>query len=439
MAASCKGGLLMVVLSKCAHLTIAERQIIETGIRNGSTKKSIADTIGKDKSTVGKEIKLHKYLKCKSKYPIDCALFQKCKNRDTFDCTKECPGYKQFECKRRDRSPGACNGCSSYGRCHYDKYFYSADVAEHEYKDQLVNSRTGVNATVNEIRELGLIIKPLLEQGQSPYVILQNHPEIELSEKTLYNYIENGVFHDAGVPINCLDLKMQVRRKMSKKKKTEYSPRQDKSYLKGRTKDEFEAFMEEYPNASVVEMDTVYNDVSSGPFIQTFKFLKYDLLFCVLHPVKDTEHMRQGILLLESVLGKEIFSREVMVLKTDRGSEFTLGDETELREDGSRRTRIFFCDPMASWQKGSLENIHELLRQICPKNCDLFALGLDSQLKANRISSHINSYPKEKLTGKTSFQLLEFFSPDMAQKLYDYGLFPISPDHVTLKPFILKD
>ena len=149
--------------------------------------------------------------------------------------------------------------------------------------------------------------------------------------------------------------------------------------------------------------------------------------------------MIQGILLLESVLGKEIFSREVMVLKTDRGSEFTLGDETELREDGSRRTRIFYCDPMASWQKGSLENIHELLRQICPKNCDLFALGLDSQFKANRISSHINSYPKKKLNGKTSFQLLEFFSPDMAQKLYDYGLFPISPDHVTLKPPILRD
>ena len=94
---------------------------------------------------------------------------------------------------------------------------------------------------------------------------------------------------------------------------------------------------------------------------------------------------------------------------------------------------------MASWQKGSLENIHEMLRQICPKNCDLYALGLDSQSKADRISSHINSYPKEKLNGKTSFQLLEFFSPDMAQKLYDYGLIPISPDHVTLKPYILKD
>ncbi len=429
----------MAAISKNAHLTIAERQIIETGIRNGSTKKAIADIIGKDKSTVGKEIKLHIQLKCKCSYTIDCALFQKCKDKKTIHCSIKCESYTQFTCKRRDRSPGACNGCDKYRSCHYDKYIYSADIAEHEYKEQLVNSRTGVNATVNEIRELGLKLKPLLEQGQSPYVILQNHPEIDLCEKTLYNYIENGVFHDAGVPINCLDLKMQVRRKITKKKQTEYSPRQDKSYLKGRTKDALKSFMELTPNASVVEMDTVYNDVSNGPFIQTFKFLKYDLLFCVLHPLKDAEHMRKGILLLESILGEEIFNREVMVIITDRGSEFALGDEIELRDDGSRRTRIFYCDPMASWQKGSLENIHEMLRQICPKNCDLYALGLDSQSKADRISSHINSYPKEKLNGKTSFQLLEFFSPDMAQKLYDYGLIPISPDHVTLKPYILKD
>ncbi|MCR4950528.1 MAG: helix-turn-helix domain-containing protein [Solobacterium sp.] len=429
----------MAASNKNSHLTAAERQIIETGIRNGSTKKSIADTIGKDKSTVGKEIKLHRYLKDTFSYPIDCALFRKCKHKNDYHCTKECENYKQFECKRRDRSPGACNGCSSYSRCHYDKYFYSAAIAEKEYKEQLVNSRIGVNATVNEIRELGLKIKPLLEKGQSPYVILQNHPEINLCEKTIYNYIEDGVFHDAGVPISCLDLKTQVRRKVTKKKMTEYSPRQDKSYLRGRTRPEYEAYMDENPYASVVETDTVYNDVSNGPFIQTFKFLKYDLLFCIFHLLKDSEHMRKGILLLESILGEEIFSREVMVLKMDRGSEFTLGDEIELRENGSRRTRIFYCDPMASWQKGSLENIHELLRQICPKNCDLYSLGLNSQLKADRISSNINSYPKEKLNGRTSFQLLEFFSPDMAQKLYDYGLSPIKPDHVTLKPYILKD
>ena len=36
------------------HLTLEERRIILTGITNGSTKTAIAQTIGKDKSTIGK-------------------------------------------------------------------------------------------------------------------------------------------------------------------------------------------------------------------------------------------------------------------------------------------------------------------------------------------------------------------------------------------------
>ena len=43
-----------------SHLTLEERRIILTGIINGSTKTAIAQTIGKDKSTVGKEIRLRR-------------------------------------------------------------------------------------------------------------------------------------------------------------------------------------------------------------------------------------------------------------------------------------------------------------------------------------------------------------------------------------------
>ena len=424
--------------NKYFHLTLAERQIIETGISHGSTKAAIAKTLGKDKSTIGKEIKLHRVKSFSISYPLDCSLFPKCKNRNTFLCNPQCPSYIQFTCKRRDRSPGACNGCEKYSRCHYDKYRYSASQADSEYRDSLVSTRLGINATLSQIKELGLLIQPLLKQGQSVYAILQNHPEINLTEKTLYHYIEEGVFQNAGVSITCMDLKRQVRRKLTKKKSIEYSPRKDRSYLKGRTHKEYTEFKEMNPDASVVEMDTVYNDGSNGPFLQTFKFMKYDFLFCVYHQQKTSQTMLEGILLLESILGEQIFNEEVMVLKTDRGSEFILAEQTEIRNDGTRRTRLFYCDPMASWQKGSLENIHILIRDICPKETDLYALGLDSQEKANRISSHINSYSKKKLNNKTSFSVLKFFNKEMADKLIDQGLTEIPPDQVILKPYLLK-
>ena len=424
--------------NKYLHLTLAERQVIETGISHGSTKAAIAETLGKNKSTIGKEIKLHRVKSASARYPLDCSLFPKCKDKNTFLCNLQCPSYIPFTCKRRDRSPGACNGCEKYSRCHYDKYKYIASQADGEYRDTLVNTRLGVNATLSQIKELGLLIKPLLAQGQSVYAILQNHPEINLTEKTLYHYIEDGVFQNAGVPITCMDLKRQVRRKLTKKKSIEYSPRKDRSYLKGRTHKEYTEFKEMNPDASVVEMDTVYNDGSNGPFLQTFKFMKYDFLFCVYHQQKTSQDMLEGILYLESILGEQMFNEEVMVLKTDRGSEFILAEQAEIRNDGTRRTRLFYCDPMASWQKGSLENIHLLIRDICPKETDLYALGLDSQEKANRISSRINSYSKKKLNNKTSFSVLKFFNKEMADKLIDQGLTEIPPDQVILKPYLLK-
>ena len=60
------------------------------------------------------------------------------------------------------------------------------------------------------------LIAPLLRQGLSPYQILAIHPELNISEKTLYNYIESGVFREiAG--ITSLDLRRQVSRKLPKK------------------------------------------------------------------------------------------------------------------------------------------------------------------------------------------------------------------------------
>lgn len=265
--------------NKNVHLALEERQHIEISINNGAIKKSIADTHGKDKPTIGKEIKLRRSLNFRCKHPIDCISYQKYKQKNT---------------------GGAVNSVI------------------------ITNLSHAPEETAHPVR------------------------------------------------------------------------------------------------ATIAEMDTDCNN-SNVPFIQTFKFLKYDLLLCVYHTVKATKSMRNEIFYLEENPGTEIFSREVMVLLTDRSAECTFSDEAELRNDGTRRTRTLFCDSMSSWQKSSLENVHILLRDICPKEVNLYNLRLIYREKADRCSSHINSYPKKKLNGKSSFQLLEFLSPDMAQKLYSPG------------------
>ncbi len=146
-------------------------------------------------------------------------------------------------------------------------------------------------------------------------------------------------------------------------------------------------------------MDTVNNDGTKGPFIQTFKFLKYGFLFAVYHEEKTARAMCEGVALLEQLLGDELFSKEAEVVLTDRGSEFSNADGMECRTDGTRRTHIYYCDPMQSAQKGSLENNHIELRYIIPKKTDLRALELKEQDDLNKVLSHINSTAKEKLNG----------------------------------------
>ena len=108
----------MASSNKNLHITLDERKIIETGIHNGSTKTAIAKTIGKDKSTVGREIDIHRYRSYKCSLPLECNNYKHC--RLGRHCRPSCSGFVPFSCYRRDHSPGACNGCAKVSSCHFD-------------------------------------------------------------------------------------------------------------------------------------------------------------------------------------------------------------------------------------------------------------------------------------------------------------------------------
>ena len=344
--------------------------------------------------------------------------------------------YNPFHCSRRDRSPGACNGCSNWSHCRFDKYQYCPEDAQMDYRSTLVNSRQGVNLTVPEAKAMADIIGPLLRQGQSPYQIVTDHPELGISEKTLYNYIEGDVFHEiAGITV--MDLRRQVSRKISKKKSTGYKKREDRRYLQGRTYKEYKQYIAKYPNVFVTQMGTLYNDETNRPFLQTFKFVGADLFFN-LSGNQNSSFYEKGVDLLEQILGKEVFRKYVNVLLTDRGSEFTAADAIETSANGTRRTRVFYCDPMQSGQKGSLENKHIELRYILPKRTDLRNLGLVDQSTLNLVLSHVDSSPVEKLGGKSPLDVADFMYHDLYEKLTTFGLQKIEKDKVILKPYLLK-
>ncbi len=421
-------------VNKNKALTLEERRVIEIGIRNGSTKADIARTLGKDKSTIGKEIKLHRALSHKCSLARECSAYKGCCHGR--QCTADCPDFRAFTCSRRDRSPGACNGCSKHSRCRFDKYIYSAATADKEYRSTLVDARAGVNLTVKEAKEIAAVVAPLIKQGLSPYQIVATHPELGICEKTLYNYIEWQVFSVAG--IQDIDLRRKTSRRLPKKAAKTYKKREDRAFLKGRLYSDCQDYLLSNPLAHVLEMDTVYNDGSNGPFLQTFKFIGLGILFAFFQEEKTAQSMADGLDKLDSLLGHSLFNTYAEVRLTDRGSEFTAADQFEIRKDGTRRTRVFYCDPMQGGQKGSLEVNHELLRYILPKGTDLRGLGLIGQEPLNLALSHVNSAPVESLHGKSPVEYTRFLSPELWERLEAGGLQDIPKDEIILKPYLLK-
>ena len=148
--------------------------------------------------------------------------------------------------------------------------------------------------------------------------------------------------------------------------------------------------------------------------------------------------MADGVSSLERLLGRELFEKYVHVLLTDRGSEFTDADAMETAPDGSRRTRVFYCDPMQSGQKGSLENNHVLLRYILPKGTDLRGIGLTGQTALNLALSHVNSAPVEKFSGRSPLELADFMYHDLYEKLEAFGIRQIEKQNIILKPYLWK-
>lgn len=409
------------------QLSLSQRIKIENMLNQRCRKYEIAKEIGKNQSTIAREINKHKILKSynplKHDNTYNCKYFINCKV-----CTGKCRIYQPIPCKDRDRNIGACNNCPNIKSCTLDKYFYRAEEAQKDYEYTLRDSRQGVNLNTSELIELAHIICPLIKKGQSIYTILNNHPEIKLCEKTIYNYIEMGLFKDWDV--TNLTLKRKVKRKISKKK---LRKRKEPADYEGRTYTDYLEYKIQNPNIPTTEMDTVYN-YQSGPYIQTFIFENTSFMIGILHENKTADSMSESLNRFQDKLSDKEYKSLFSLLLTDRGTEFAKPQQFEINMNtGEIRSKIFYCDPQQSSQKPHVENNHNFIREILPNGQDWNHL---TQGKINLMFSHINSTPRESLGDKTPYEIFTFiYGKNLATKL---NIQKIEKDEVCTTPRLLK-
>lgn len=414
--------------NKNSQLSLSQRITIEGMITQRKRKHEIANALNKSPSTITREIKRHikiKYQNIHSRENLfNCRFFSNCKI-----CTEQCNIFMPITCSDRDRNIGACNNCSKLKTCKLDKYFYDAKRAQNQYEYTLTDSRQGVNLSSTELIELAHIICPLIKNGQSIYTILNNHPEITQCEKTIYSYIELGLFRDWGVTNSTL--KRKTTRKVSKKDKLK--KRKEPANYEGRSYTDYLEYKTKYPNIPTTEMDTVYNN-QNGPYIQTFIFENTSFMIGILHKKKDVYSMSSSLNNFQEILSDGDFKRLFPLLLIDRGSEFMRPEPFEINlETGELRSAIFYCDPQQSSQKPHVENNHNMIRNILPNGQSWNQL---TQEKVNLMFSHINSTARENLGGKTPYEIFTFiYSKETASKL---GIQEIKKDEVILQPHLLK-
>lgn len=330
------------------HLSWTDRLKIEQMLKDGRHYQDIADEIGVHLRTIYNEVKRGRYIHTNS------------------DLTEE------------ER--------------------YSPDIAEMAYREHL--AAKGPDLKIGKDHDLAQYIeKKIGEEGYSPAAVLgeikESGLEFETSicETTLYSYIEKGVF----LTITNADLPEK-----SKKKRPYKHVRKAARPAAGES---IENRPEEINRRETVghwEMDCVEGKKKTKKtlLVLTERKSRKEIII----PMRDqtSKSVVRALDSIERKYGAQFYSI-FQTITVDNGSEFAdcEGIEKSCRRKGNR-TKVYYCHPYSSYERGSNENLNKMIRRFFPKGTD-FRQVTTKAIK--KVEEWINNYPREIHGFKTADQV----------------------------------
>lgn len=305
--------------------------------------------------------------------------------------------------------------------------FYHAEEAYLRCQEHISDCRSGILSNELELKRINAIITLLIRNAQSIHQIYESNRDVLMcSEKTLYNYIDACLFD-----VRNIDLPRKVKYR-PRYKKPEFKV--DRSCRNGRTYKDFQKFMEDHPDANVVQMDTVCG-VQGGKVLLTIHFVNTSLMLAFIREANTSLSVTDIWDKIFKTVGRGNFERLFPVILTDNGSGFSNPKAIEFGSDekSRRRTYVFYCDPSSPYQKGAIEVNHELIRRIVPKGS---SFDNYKQEDIFLMMDHINSYKRKKLNNRRPYDTFSFYyGEDILQRL---GCRPVAAENIILKPRLLK-
>ena len=373
-------------MTKYKHLTLSDRNDIQLGLERGETFKAIGQLILKDPTTVSKEVKRNKQIRDSTSNNLPCPLL--------------------------DKAPFVCNGCSKKRQnCGYQKIFYLAKQAQKQYEQTLVEAREGTPLNSQTFWDMDKVISDGVKKGQHIYHILKTH-NLNVSSSTVYRHIRKGY-----LAIAPIDLARAVKFKERRKSNLPSIPKEAK---KGRSYEDFQNYLALNQLNSWLEMDTVMGRMG-GKVLLTFNLSFCNFIFARLLENKTALEVTKHLYDIKNTLheaDKDFFQLFPVIL-TDNGGEFARVDDIEMDVRGE--SKLFFCDPNRSDQKGRIEKNHTLIHDILPKGTSFDNL---TQEDINLVCSHVNSVKRVALNGKSAYELFAFTYGEEIPKLLGISKIP---------------
>ncbi len=400
-------------MANYCHLSYEDRKNIEDGLNENKSINQISKEINRSHSSILREIDRNK------KYSEPSAWNNyKINHSDLV-----------LSCERLKHSPYVCNGCKSRSGCRKVRWTYYAREADNSYKEVKSEARKGINLTAEEIYKINSILTPLIKKGQTINHLYINHPDIlDFSKPSFYNYVNNGVFEFS--PLDFPRIVKYKKRKNSKNRRT----RKEREILINRKYDDFQKFISNHPDFNIVEMDTVEGLKDENDCFLTLLWRKTKFMLIFKLESQTSEEVSRIFNILQTLIPYDDYKRLFEVILTDNGHEFfdVLNIEC-MHSTGEQVTKLFFCDPHMSCQKGMIEKNHEFIRYILPKGSSFKNI---TQEDCDLFMNNINSLCRDSLNGKSPYEAMLFLCDEYVLK--SLNCYYIKPDEVILNDSLLK-
>ena len=301
---------------------------------------------------------------------------------------------KSIPCPKLKTFPYVCNGCLHKSRCSKEIMEYDAYEADKKAYQLIRDSRSHPYITTKELARLDDLVSERVMNHQSLYHILQSDPRIPVSESTLRRYIDKQYLQCRNI-----DLPRTIRFPNPKTSTKVARKRINIEFLVNRTYLDFL----DYAHSSsrvIIQVDTVMGKKTDKKCLLTCFEPQSKFQWGYINPKSAVKVNNVLFNLVQTLHSSNRLFFDCLL--TDNGAEFQSLPLLETTDDGEILIRVFYCDPYSSFQKGSCERNHSLIRYVIKKG-DSFDFVIQDEI--NELFSHINSQKRKSLAGKTPFEV----------------------------------